>query len=99
MKNMLCTLVHRPMDVPVWMEWLSKIDPWTYGVDRMRQVDLRESVPAQFLSRLSLHPITLDMAIIVGFSVLFIVPVVWLISTHWAFASVGVSPSVPVRRR
>jgi hypothetical protein len=62
------------------MEWLSKIDPWTYGVDHMRQVDLRESVPAQFLSRLSLHPIILNMAIIVGFSVLLIVPVVRLIS-------------------
>jgi ABC-2 type transport system permease protein len=64
--------------VPLWMEWLSKFDPVTYGVDPMRQVALRESVPAQLLSSLSLHPIAIDVAIIVGFGVLFIVPAVWL---------------------
>jgi ABC-2 type transport system permease protein len=64
--------------VPLWMEWISQLDPVTYGVDPMRQVALRESVPAQLLSSLSLHPIAIDVAILVGFGVLFIVPAVWL---------------------
>lgn len=66
--------------VPLWMEWLNRIDPVTYGVDPMRQIALRETVPAQFLSMLSLHPILTDLAVMVGFGVLFILPAVWLFS-------------------
>lgn len=67
-------------DVPLWMEWLAKINPVTYGVDPMRQVALRESVPAQVLEALRLHPIATDLAIMAGFGLLFIVPAVWLFS-------------------
>ena len=67
-------------DVPLWMEWLSKINPVTYGVDPLRQVALRESVPEQFMEFLSLHPIGTDIAIMVGFGILFIFPAVWLFS-------------------
>ncbi len=66
--------------VPLWMEWLSTINPVTYGVDPLRQVALRESVPAQFMEFLALHPIGTDIAIMIGFGVLFIFPAVWLFS-------------------
>jgi ABC-2 type transport system permease protein len=64
--------------VPLWMEWLSNLDPVTYGVDPMRQIILRETVPAEFLEMLSLHPIAIDVGILLGFGLLFIVPAVWL---------------------
>lgn len=67
-------------DVPLWMEWLAKINPVTYGVDPLRQVVLRESIPAQVLEVLRLHPIATDLAIMAGFGLLFIVPAVWLFS-------------------
>lgn len=67
-------------DVPIWMEWLAKVNPVTYGVDPMRQVALRESIPAQVLEVLRLHPIATDLAIMAGFGLLFIVPAVWLFS-------------------
>ena len=66
--------------VPLWMELLAKVNPMTYGVDPLRQVVLRESVPAQFLSMLALHPIATDVALMVGFGLVFIVPAVWLFS-------------------
>jgi ABC-2 type transport system permease protein len=66
--------------VPLWMELLAKVNPVTYGVDPLRQVVLRESVPAQFLSLLALHPIATDVALMVGFGLVFIVPAVWLFS-------------------
>ncbi len=67
-------------DVPLWMEWLAKVNPVTYGVDPLRQVVLRASVPAQVLEVLRLHPIATDLAIMAGFGLLFIVPAVWLFS-------------------
>lgn len=67
-------------DVPLWMEWLAKVNPVTYGVDPLRQVVLRESIPAQVLEVLRLHPIATDLAIMAGFGLLFIVPAVWLFS-------------------
>jgi ABC-2 type transport system permease protein len=66
--------------VPLWMELLAKVNPVTYGVDPLRQVVLRESVPAQFLDLLALHPIATDVALMVGFGLVFIVPAVWLFS-------------------
>jgi ABC-2 type transport system permease protein len=64
--------------VPLWMDVLAKIDPVTYGVDPLRQVALRQSVPAQFLQTLSLHPIAADVVVMVGIGLIFIVPAVWL---------------------
>ncbi len=67
-------------NVPLWMEWLSKVDPVTYGVDPLRQVILRESVPAMVLEMIRLHPIRTDVLIMLGFGLAFIVPAVWLFS-------------------
>ncbi len=66
--------------VPLWMSVLSIIDPVTYGVDPLRQVALRESVPAQFLQTLSLHPIATDVVVMIGIGLVFIVPAIWLFS-------------------
>ncbi|MGD2162981.1 MAG: ABC transporter permease [Anaerolineales bacterium] len=66
--------------VPLWMEWLSRINPVTYGVDPLRQVALSSVVPQQFMDMLRLHPIATDVAIMAGFGVLFLVPAIWLFS-------------------
>lgn len=64
--------------VPLWMDILAKADPVTYGVDPLRQVALRSSVPVQALNALSLHPIAADLLIMAGFGLLFLIPGVWL---------------------
>lgn len=66
--------------VPVWMELLSRVNPVTYGVDPLRQVALRESVPQQFLEALRLHPIATNVALMAGFGIAFLIPAVWLFS-------------------
>jgi ABC-2 type transport system permease protein len=66
--------------VPLWMEWISKVNPVTYGVDPLRQVALSSVVPQQFMKMLSLHPIATDIAVMAGFGVLFLVPATWLFS-------------------
>jgi ABC-2 type transport system permease protein len=63
--------------VPLWMSWLSRIDPVTYGVDALRQQTLARSVPPQLLRTLTLHPVATDVAVMAGLAVLFIVPAVW----------------------
>jgi ABC-2 type transport system permease protein len=66
--------------VPLWMQWLADINPVTYAVDPLRQVALRASASAQILDALRLHPIAIDVALMVAFGVVFIVPAVWLFS-------------------
>lgn len=66
--------------VPIWMELLAKVNPVTYGVDPLRQVALRESIPQAFIEALRLHPIASDVAIMIGFGIAFLVPAVWLFS-------------------
>jgi ABC-2 type transport system permease protein len=66
--------------VPLWMDALSTVDPVTYGVDPLRQVALRESVPQQALQALSLHPIVTDVAVMIVLGLVFLVPAVWLFS-------------------
>jgi ABC-2 type transport system permease protein len=66
--------------VPIWMEVLAKINPVTYGVDPLRQVALRESLPQALIDGLSLHPIATDVAIMLIFGIAFLVPAVWLFS-------------------
>jgi ABC-2 type transport system permease protein len=63
--------------VPLWMTWLSRIDPVTYGVDALRQQTLSRSVPATLLQSLTLHPLATDVAIMALLAVAFIVPAVW----------------------
>jgi len=65
-------------DVPVWMAWLSRIDPVTYGVDSMRGAALRHSVPPEVLATLTLYPVATDVAVMGVLAVLFVVPAVWL---------------------
>lgn len=66
--------------VPLWMEWLGRIDPVTYGVDPLRQVVLRWTVSGQVLHAIRLHPIATDIVMMLGFGFAFIVPAVWLFS-------------------
>lgn len=65
---------------PVWLEWLGTIDPVTYGVDPLRTVALRESVPAAVLHSVQLYPIATDVIVMFGLGLLFLVPAVWLFS-------------------
>ena len=64
--------------VPWWMTWLSRIDPVTYGVDSMRGVALRHSVPPELLASLTLYPVAIDVAVMGVLAVAFIAPAVWL---------------------
>ncbi len=66
--------------VPLWMEWLARIDPMTYGVDPIRQVVLSGSVPARVLEMIRLHPIATDVAILFAFWLIMLVPAVWSFS-------------------
>jgi ABC-2 type transport system permease protein len=66
--------------VPLWMDVLSAVDPVTYGVDPLRQVALRESVSQQVLQALTVHPILTDVAVMIGWGLVFLVPAVWLFS-------------------
>ena len=63
--------------VPMWMSWLSRIDPVTYGVDSLRQQSLKGSLPGGLLSALALHPIATDVTIMFVLAIAFIVPAVW----------------------
>lgn len=63
---------------PEWLRMLSRFDPMTYGVDALRQVALRQTVSAAALRELRLHPLGVDVAIMVGIFTLFLVPAVWL---------------------
>ena len=63
--------------VPMWMSWLSRIDPVTYGVDALRQQSLKGSLPGGLLSALALHPIATDVTIMFVLAIGFIVPAVW----------------------
>ena len=64
--------------VPIWMELLSKLDPVTYGVDPLRQVSLRALVPPDLMHTIALNPLTYNVIIMVSFTVLFLIPAVWL---------------------
>jgi len=63
-------------NVPVWMEWISKANPLSYGVDALRQIMLAGEVPAQVLSKLSVFNIPVDVMFLVGFALVMIVAAV-----------------------
>jgi ABC-2 type transport system permease protein len=65
-------------DVPVWMAWLSRLDPVTYGVDSIRGAALRHSVSPEVLATVTLYPVATDVAVMGVLAVLFVVPAVWL---------------------
>ena len=66
--------------VPLWMEWLSRLDPVTYSVDPLRQVALGRSVPEAVVAAIRLHPIAVDVAVLLVLGLAFLVPAVWLFS-------------------
>lgn len=66
--------------VPLWMGWLSRVNPVTYGVDPLRQVALSRSVPQAVLEAIRLHPIAVDVAVMGVLGLAFVVPAVWLFS-------------------
>ncbi|NLG69348.1 MAG: ABC transporter permease [Firmicutes bacterium] len=66
--------------VPLWMEWLSRLDPVTYSVDPLRQVALGRSVPEAVVAAIRLHPIAVDVAVLLVVGLAFLVPAVWLFS-------------------
>ncbi len=63
--------------VPLWMEWLARLDPMTYGVDPIRQVLLQHRVSEAVLATLRLYPIAVDVVVLIAFWMLFLVPAVW----------------------
>jgi ABC-2 type transport system permease protein len=65
-------------DVPLWMAWLAKVDPVTYGVDAFRQVILQRTVPEFVLRLLTLHPLEVNLALLVAYWLLFLFPAVWM---------------------
>ena len=64
--------------VPLWMSWLSHIDPVTYGVDSMRGAALQHSVSPGLLASLTLYPVATDVAVLSTLAVVFLFPAVWL---------------------
>jgi len=66
--------------VPLWMEVLASLDPVTYGVDPLRQVVLQGVMTETALQQVALRPIAVNVAMMAGLSLLFILPGVWLFS-------------------
>jgi ABC-2 type transport system permease protein len=64
-------------DVPMWMAWLSRIDPVTYGVDSLRQQVLGPTVPHSVIRMIALNPVTTDVVVLAVLSIAFIAPAVW----------------------
>jgi hypothetical protein len=62
------------------MEVLASIDPVTYGVDPLRQVVLRGAMTSAALEQVALRPIAVNVALMAGLSLLFLIPGVWLFS-------------------
>lgn len=67
-------------NLPAWMNGLVRFNPVAYGMDALRQVALRESIPAAFLEQLSLHSVSVNVLYLIGFGVLFLIPGVWAFS-------------------
>lgn len=68
-----------PLDgVPVWMRLFSALDPVTYGVDSLRAVSLAAILPTSNLGEITLHPMSINLAVMAAFSALFLIPAVML---------------------
>jgi ABC-2 type transport system permease protein len=63
--------------VPLWLAWLSRVDPVTYGVDSLRQAALGRTAPPALLAALTLHPMTTNIIVMLALTVAFIIPGVW----------------------
>jgi ABC-2 type transport system permease protein len=64
--------------VPLWMRLLAGIDPVTYGVDPLRSALLSGSVSTAALQAVTLHPVLLNVLVMLGFSLAFLIPGIWL---------------------
>tara|TARA_A100001037_G_C15137379_1_gene631830 strand:+ start:1124 stop:1936 length:813 start_codon:yes stop_codon:yes gene_type:complete len=64
--------------VPAWMYFLSNIDPVTYGVDPLRQISLSGLVPVESLHTIAIRPLIVNVYMMIGFTVIFLIPAVWL---------------------
>jgi ABC-2 type transport system permease protein len=64
-------------NLPLWMTWLTRVDPVTYGVDGLRHEALRSNLPAPVLEAVTLHPTSTNVVVMIGLAFLFIIPAVW----------------------
>jgi ABC-2 type transport system permease protein len=67
-------------NVPGWMQVLSIVDPITYGVEPLRLVALQGAAPAEALEELIRLPVGVNVLIMAGILVVFVVPAAWLFS-------------------
>ncbi len=67
-------------NLPGWMTWLSRLDPVTYGVDALRRVALQGTVSPQVLENVVQHSLVLNLSVLAGYGIVFLIPAVWLFS-------------------
>jgi len=58
--------------VPLWMVWLTRINPLTYGVDALRQIILSSQVSSEVLSRVVLYPVYINLLFLLFFSIIMV---------------------------
>jgi ABC-2 type transport system permease protein len=63
--------------IPLWLRILTQLDPATYGIDPLRQIVLRTSLPQEALRSLTLYPLAIDLAILSAMWVVFISLSLW----------------------
>ncbi len=62
--------------LPAWMNVLVRINPMAYATDALRQVALAGAAQPGFLAASRLHPVGVDVLVLLGFFVVFLVPAV-----------------------
>ncbi len=66
--------------IPLWLRVLTQLDPATYGIDPLRQILLRTSMPEAAMRTITLYPLAVDLAVLCA---------LWLVFTTlslWAFS-------------
>ena len=66
-------------NVPAWMEFISKVNPLTYGVDAIRQIFLGSEASAALSVSIFGHTMSVfeDVIVVVIFGAILMVPAVW----------------------
>lgn len=62
--------------LPGWMDFLTKINPLTYGVDALRGICLK-GTPIALMLKVPRYPLWLDLLVILGFTVVLMAVAVW----------------------